>query len=55
MLCVDQFFVGLGYLMCAVWDSLLWVWGSEFAASGFVCICVCVCVFRHCVFVSRQK
>ena len=27
-----------------VWDSLVWVWGSECAAGGFV-----VFVYRHCV------
>ena len=31
MLCVGQFGVGLwGVSVCCVWESLVWVWGSEF-------------------------
>jgi len=30
--------------VCCVWDSLVWVCGSECAAGGFV-----VFVYRHCV------
>ena len=58
--CVGQFGYGFGgvsvqqvalwclYIgivcVCCVWDSLVWVWGSECAAGGFV-----VFVYRHCV------
>jgi len=35
--------------VCCVWESLVWVWGSECAAGGFVVFlyrhCVCVCVW----------
>ena len=34
--------------VCCVWDSLVWVWGSECAAGVFE-----VFVYRHCVAVSR--
>ena len=36
----------MAHCVCCVWDSLVWVWGSECAAGGFV-LGVCVC--RHCV------
>jgi len=31
VLCVAQFDVGLrGVIVCYVWESLLWIWGSDF-------------------------
>jgi len=43
----------IGIVCVCVWDNLEWVWGSEWAAGGFVVFvyrhCVCVCCVWECL------